>query len=187
VNPNARATTYHVEYGTTTAYGSPTPEGSLPPGIDPVAVSATLAGLVTGTTYHLRLVASNADGTTIGEDRTFTAGSTPGGGPGGGAADTTAPVFLSASVRPKTFKRRRGTTFRYRLSEAARVAFTIQRKKGKRYVRAKRFTKQSKAGANTRKLATHKLKPGRYRATLVATDAAGNHSKSKRLLFRIVR
>ena len=31
------------------------------------------------------------------------------------------------------------------------------------------------------------LSPGRYRATLVARDAAGNASRPKRLAFRIVR
>jgi hypothetical protein len=187
VNPNARAATYHFDYGTGTAYGSSTQEGSLPAGIEPVAVSAALAGLAAGTTYHVRLVASNADGTTLGEDRTFMTSAT-GGGPGGGpGADTTAPVILSASVKPKTLRRKRGTTFRYRLSEAANVAFTIQRKKGKRYVSATRFRKTSKAGANTRRFKTRKLKPGRYRATLVATDAAGNRSKAKRLTFRIKR
>jgi hypothetical protein len=31
------------------------------------------------------------------------------------------------------------------------------------------------------------LKPGSYRLTLVATDAAGNASKPKRLTFKVVR
>ena len=31
------------------------------------------------------------------------------------------------------------------------------------------------------------LKRGRYRLTIVATDAAGNRSKAKRLRFRIVK
>jgi hypothetical protein len=114
-------------------------------------------------------------------------------------------VFLAASMKPKTFavnrkgapeklvaaKVRRGTTFRYRLSEAARVVFTIQRRKGKRFVQAKRFAKVSKAGANAKKfsgrIGKRALKPGRYRATLVATDAAKNRSKPKRLLFKVVR
>jgi hypothetical protein len=129
----------------------------------------------------VRLVASNADGTSASADATFTTSASQGGG-----GDTTKPVILSASVRPKKFRARRGTTFRYRLSEAARVVFTIQRRKGKRYVKATRFAKQSTAGANKRRF-KKRLKPGRYRATLVATDAAKNRSKPKRLLFRIVR
>jgi hypothetical protein len=184
VNPNARATTYHFEYGPTSAYGTSTAEGSLPARVDPVAVSAALDGLAPGTTYHVRVVATNADGTNASGDGTFTTSSQGG---GGSTTDTAAPVILSASVKPKTFRRKRGTTFRYKLSERAKVVFTIQRKKGKRYVKATRFSKASRAGENTRKFRPRKLKPGRYRATLVATDAAGNRSKAKRLTFRIKR
>jgi hypothetical protein len=180
VNPNARASTYHFEYGTTASYGTVTADTPVAAGVDPVAVSASLDGLAPGTTYHVRLVATNADGTSASSDATFTTAASPSG-------DKTAPVILSASVKPKTFRRRHGTTFRYKVSEPARVVFTIQRKKGKRYVKPKRFTKASKQGNNTRKFATRKLKPGRYRATLVATDAAGNHSKAKRLAFRVKR
>jgi hypothetical protein len=42
----------------------------------------------------------------------------------------------------------------------------------------------SRASAQVAKRA---LKRGRYRATLVATDAAGNRSKARRLAFRVVR
>jgi len=182
VNPSAQATTAHFEYGTTTAYGSSTPDIGVPAGLEAVAVSAELAGLAPSATYHVRLVASNPDGTASSDDASFTTSAQ-----GGGGADVVAPVIQSASVKPKTFHRRRGTTFRYKLSEAAKVVFTIQRKKGKRYVKATRFSKSSKAGANTRKFRTRRLKPGRYRATLVATDTAGNRSKAKRLSFRIKR
>jgi CSLREA domain-containing protein len=205
VNPNARASSYRFEYGPTTDYGSSTPQQDLPAGVDPVAVSAAITGLTPGTTYHVRLVGTNADGAAASADHTVTTASQPGGGPGGGGGDTTAPAFLSASMKPKSFavnrkggretlvtaKVKRGTTFRYRLSEAARVVFTIQRRKGKRFVQAKRFAKQSKAAANSKKFSGRigkgTLKPGRYRATLVATDAAKNRSKPKRLTFRIVR
>jgi hypothetical protein len=61
----------------------------------------------------------------------------------------------------------------------------------KRYVRPRRFAAQAVAGANRKKfsgrIGKRALRPGRYRATLVATDAAGNHSRPKRLAFRIVR
>jgi hypothetical protein len=179
VNPNARGTAYHFEFGTSTAYGSSTPDASVPAGVDPLTVRADLPGLASGTTYHVRLVGTNGDGTSASADATFTTAGT--------ANDTTAPVILSASVKPKSFRRKRGTTFRYKLSEKANVAFTIQHKKGKRYVKAKKFSKASKKGANKLKFVTRKLKPGRYRATLVATDAAGNHSKAKRLKFRVKR
>lgn len=108
---------------------------------------------------------------------------------------------------------RRGTSFRFRLSEAARVAITIQRRAaGKRrggrcvkptrrlrnrrncirYVkrgRALRFA--GKAGANRRffsgRFGRRALRPGRYRARLIATDAARNRSRPKTAAFRVRR
>lgn len=74
VNPETLETTYHFEYGETTAYGTsvPTPEGNAGKGTSNVKVSQTLRGLKVGSTYHFRLVATNALGTTYGEDRSFT-------------------------------------------------------------------------------------------------------------------
>lgn len=85
IDPDFRATTYHVEYGTSEAYGQSTPEsqsigsdGSVYP------VLVHLAGLAPGTTYHFRFVASNSLGTVDGQDATFTTfrGSSAGGGEG---------------------------------------------------------------------------------------------------------
>lgn len=72
VNPNGADTTYHVDYGTSSAYGLATPE-STPPlgGTDPAAVKVTLSKLTQNTTYHYRLVATNAAGTIRGGDRTL--------------------------------------------------------------------------------------------------------------------
>lgn len=138
--------------------------------------------------------------------------------------DETAPVISSASVRPSTFAvgpaaalaaRRlppRGTSFRYRLSEPARVTFTIERRsrgrrvgvtcrrqtranRGRRpcthFVRAGGFSQRAAAGANRRRFAGRvggrRLRPGGYRATLRASDPAGNRSRPRRLRFRVVR
>lgn len=75
INPVGLQTTYHFDYGTTTAYGS-----RIPAGIEAVAgggrdtkiFSRTITGLTPGTTYHFRLVATNSVGTSEGADRTFT-------------------------------------------------------------------------------------------------------------------
>lgn len=64
-------TKYYFEYGITTAYGSKTAETSVGSGGEFVAVSAPLAGLAPGTSYHYRLVATNSRGTTIGKDKEF--------------------------------------------------------------------------------------------------------------------
>ena len=151
----------------------------------------------------------------------------PGGGPGPGGNDTTPPVVSSFSVTNKRFviaarktaaaaKRRRakrGTTFRFRLSENATVRIVIARRlagrrKGKRCVaptrklqRAKRCSRfktahtlrRSKAVSGLNRVAYSgrvgktKLRPGTHRATLVATDAAGNGSRARRISFRVVK
>ena len=61
VDPNGAPTTFVVEYGTTTDYGSTTPVQSAGTGDDPVPVQAALSGLQPNTTYHFRVVATNAD------------------------------------------------------------------------------------------------------------------------------
>jgi hypothetical protein len=71
VDPNGSETTYHFEYGTTTAYGLQTPDASAGAGADPAARSAAVTGLTPDTTYHFRVVAANAAGTVNGRDRTL--------------------------------------------------------------------------------------------------------------------
>ena len=101
------------------------------------------------------------------------------------------------AVAPKRGARaaraRRGTAFAYTLSEPARVVLTIERKaagrrSSRRWVRAGSFTQDGAAGANNKRWAgnigTKSLKPGVYRASIVATDAAGNKSAARRLSFR---
>ena len=71
VNPNGEATTYYFEYGTDTSYGSPTSSASAGSGTSAVSVNAAISGLSSDTTYHYRLVATNSDGTSYGDDKTF--------------------------------------------------------------------------------------------------------------------
>ena len=72
VDPNGLQTTYYYEYGTAagkyTARTGPADAGS---GTKPVAAAAGLTGLTPATTYHFRLVATNAKGTTTGNDHAF--------------------------------------------------------------------------------------------------------------------
>jgi uncharacterized delta-60 repeat protein len=75
VNPNGLTTTYHFEYGQTSAYGLATLVGSAGAGNSPVTESATLTGLQPATTYHYRLVAINSDGTSNGSDGTLSTSS----------------------------------------------------------------------------------------------------------------
>jgi hypothetical protein len=73
VNPEGHASSYHVEYGTSVAYGSSTPPVALGgSGFEDEPVSVALSGLQPRTTYHFRVVASNSAGTIPGADETFT-------------------------------------------------------------------------------------------------------------------
>ncbi len=74
VNPHGLATTYHFEYGPTSAYGSVTPTVSAGSGSAAVPVTAAATALVAGVTCHFRLVASNSDGTSKSSELTFTPG-----------------------------------------------------------------------------------------------------------------
>ncbi|HUO73917.1 MAG TPA: PKD domain-containing protein, partial [Solirubrobacteraceae bacterium] len=73
--PEGLATHYHVEWGSTTAYGQSGPElpqSAALTGFAPVDVLAELTGLTGSTTYHWRIVAANADGTVYGPDHADT-------------------------------------------------------------------------------------------------------------------
>jgi subtilisin family serine protease len=75
VNPRNLSTTYQFEYGTTTAYGTKVPASpkamiGTVPADEPV--SEPLTGLTAKTTFHYRVAATNAKGTTYSSDHTFT-------------------------------------------------------------------------------------------------------------------
>jgi predicted esterase len=151
--------------------------------------------------------------------------------------DSRAPVVSRARAVPKRFavdpaarsvvptaskkrqkgrrRARRGTTFRYRLSERARTVFSIRRRlTGRRKGRGTRCAKPTRQNRNQKKCTRLKLvlrfahrgvrgknsvrfsgrsgrrrllRPGRYRVTVVARDAAGNKSKRRVFSFRIVK
>ena len=73
VHPQAAPTTYQFEYGLTSSYGSvrPLTPGSTTGGNAVESVSASLTGLTPGTLYHYHIKATNAGGTTPGNDATF--------------------------------------------------------------------------------------------------------------------
>jgi hypothetical protein len=74
VNPNGYSTTYHFEWGTTTSYGTSTTTTSAGSGTTSLMVNSGITGLSTATLYHCRIVATNTNGTTNGNDITFSYG-----------------------------------------------------------------------------------------------------------------
>jgi len=82
VNPQGQATTVSFQYGidaryrpgggTAITYDQSTPSQTLPADSAVHAVSAAASNLVPNALYHVRLVATNATGTTFGPDQTFT-------------------------------------------------------------------------------------------------------------------
>jgi len=72
LRPNGAATTVYFEYGPTTAYGSVTVTITLAAAAETSGLSDAVAGLLAGTSYHFRVVAVNALGTTYGADQAFT-------------------------------------------------------------------------------------------------------------------
>jgi hypothetical protein len=69
VKPGGESTVVYFQYGTTTEYGAQSAPTQVPAGTKAVPVSITISGLAAGTTYHYRLVASNAAGTALGAGR----------------------------------------------------------------------------------------------------------------------
>jgi hypothetical protein len=90
VNPNGQATTAYFQYGLDLKYSklggsgpdytNSTPIQSFAGNFTDDFVNASVSGLVPNALYHVRLVATNAAGTTFGPDMTFT--TTHGGTPG---------------------------------------------------------------------------------------------------------
>lgn len=90
INPNGLASTYHFEWGTTTSYGNVSTTNSAGSGSAAVPVNAPITGLTAGLTYHFRLTGVNSDGSTNGNDMTFT--------PGGANVTTTAATGITMTA-----------------------------------------------------------------------------------------
>jgi hypothetical protein len=73
VDPEGLPTTYHFEYSTNAGFTGSVKSSiaSAGPDTDPHPARAAISGLAPSTTYHYRLVATNASGTTTGSPATF--------------------------------------------------------------------------------------------------------------------
>jgi hypothetical protein len=162
VDPNGSATTYHFEYGTTTQYGTVTPDASAGEGDVAAPASADVTGLTANTTYHFRIVATNAGGTTNGADRTFKTALDPA-PPRAfiGAAHNIGPN--SALLRGGVDPNRADTTYRFEFGTTTRYG---------------RFTPRGSAGSGDHSGPVSATVTGlrpftRYHYRLTATNSAG--------------
>jgi hypothetical protein len=99
VNPSGQSTTWYFDYGTTTSYGLKTPVGTVAAGTKNVNVTASITGL-TGGIVHFRLVASNGNGTSFGDDLTLGSAGPPVVQTGTAQAASTNGVTLTGSINP---------------------------------------------------------------------------------------
>jgi plastocyanin len=87
-------------------------------------------------------------------------------------------VIVPRILRPGASVFRHVARLRFRLSEKAKVKLSL------RGPSRRSFTRRLRKGQRTLRLAG--LRSGRYRATLVARDAAGHRSKRARVRFRVL-
>ena len=140
-------------------------------------------------------------------------GNPPSGNPPTGNPRTAnlAPALSKLKLSQASFRKGKATTISFQLSEAAKVVLSFERKLDGRRVRGRcvkpakgarpnctRYSRlrttlsmQGKAGANSlvfrgRLSRTRALAVGRYRMTLVATDATGKKSTAARASFRLL-
>ncbi len=127
VNPNGSSTTYYLQWGLTNAYGINGKLHSAGHGTKAIAVDEAASGLIPGTTYHYRVVASNQFGLSVGADRTFhTTGHPPPGvttGPATGLSTTGATLtgVINPSGQATTYWFQWGNTPNYGEQTAAQT------------------------------------------------------------------
>ncbi len=205
----------YFQYGTTTAYGASTAHAAVAASLTSAATTAAISGLAPYTTYHFRLVAENAGGTTYGADQSFT---TPQGLPVLTGLKE-APSRWRTSSNVATISRRHarrkppvGTTFSFSLNEQSTLTLTFSKqvsghKVGNRCVAGKSKHRHARkcettvgAGSMTRTALAgsdkfsfgglvfkgHKLKPGSYTVALTATDYTAQSSPVS-IAFTIVK
>lgn len=159
INPGGLGTSYHFDYGTSTSYRSSSKPGTLAAGDTAVGVSAQLSGLAPGTTYHYRVVASNAAGSVLGSARTFTTAGPPSAVSGNAASITEVSARIGARLDPHGLP----TTYRFEWGKTSKYGSSTK---------AATLPASDPASAVSARLG--RLRPGTtYHYRLVASNADG--------------
>jgi hypothetical protein len=159
VTPNGQSTSWYFEYGTSTGYGAKTSVRRAGSGTRARSVSASVSGLTAGTTYHVRLVATNASGARFGGDRTFVTDGPPAAQTGVAQAVGATGATLVGSVDPKG----RSTTWYFEYGPTTAYGFRTPSKSA-----------GSGFGSKPVSIVVSNLAPGTlYHHRLVAKSGAG--------------
>ncbi len=158
VRPRLQASTYHFEYGPTTAYGSRTPDIPIAPDTFSAPAAANLTQPTAGLTLHYRLVVTNRFGTGVGADRVTT---TPG-------------LIGGARVTSRWKSSRQLGSLQLNGLPARTGALTlVLRAEGtQRALLRKRVALSPRRRTVTHRLPTT-MPPGRYQAFVTGPDEAG--------------
>jgi hypothetical protein len=159
VNPLGQSTNAYFEYGTSTSYGARSSVKGLGSGGNTTNVAIGITGLTPGATYHFRIVAQNATGSTSGADQTFTTTGPPGVKAASASGITSSTATLNAALDSRghttTWYFDYGTTTAYGLKTTA-------------------HSQGSNAGARAVSDGIGGLSPGTvYHFRLVATNSSG--------------
>jgi hypothetical protein len=139
INPEGQPGTYQIQYGTSTSYGSSTPPAQIAPFTSAQGTITALTGLSPGTTYHYRLAASNAAGTSYGPDQTFTSS---GAARSGAFTSFPVPATPLLAATPGTFPAERpATPPKHTLTKKQKLAAALK-------VCAKKRSKAKRAACN---------------------------------------
>lgn len=159
VRPNGLPTTYHYEWGTTTAYGTLTADVALPAGSRSVRIAQPMSGLTPTGLYHYRLVATNAAGTTVGADHTISLPGAPRVGTYGAKSVTGTSATLAGLVDPNRLETK--YWFEWGTTTAYGKRTPVTSAGADNYGRTRKFTVTGLARATT------------YHYRIVATNSAG--------------
>jgi hypothetical protein len=123
IDPEGIASKYHYEYGLENTYGSSTADIGAGSGSSAEAAPGPVTGLIPNTTYHYRIVGSNASGAILGEDQTLSTEAAPpsvDGSPAFASAITPSGASVHATVNPEhsftSFRIEYGTSTAYGFS-----------------------------------------------------------------------